>query len=73
MRSATRCGPRSASCGAPRDDERDLLVSWMEAFAHEAGIVRADQAEVIVDTWFARGGLLVWDDGGAEGATGCRR
>jgi hypothetical protein len=30
-------------------DERALLIGWMRAFAHEAGVTGADQAEALVD------------------------
>jgi predicted GNAT family acetyltransferase len=48
----------------PREDERQLLIEWMGAFAAEAGVVGADQAEAMVDVRLARDALLVWDHGG---------
>jgi GNAT superfamily N-acetyltransferase len=45
----------------PRD--RELVVGWMEAFAHEAGITGADHAAEMVDGSLRRQSLLVWEDG----------
>ncbi len=47
-----------------RADERPLLIDWMAAFAREAGVVGADQAEAMVDARLARDGLLLWDHHG---------
>jgi GNAT superfamily N-acetyltransferase len=44
--------------------ERALLIEWMRAFAEEAGVTGASEAERMVDARLRRDGLLVWDDRG---------
>jgi predicted GNAT family acetyltransferase len=42
--------------------DRELLIEWTAAFAHEAGVPGADQAERLVDRQLTAGRLFVWDD-----------
>ncbi len=54
----------------PVSDERALLIAWMHMFAVETGAFGAEQAAGMVDTRLARGGLVVWDDGGPVSLVG---
>lgn len=50
--------------------DRTLLVAWMDAFVHEAGVIGSGQSGAMVDARLGRGGLLVWDDGGPVSLVG---
>ncbi len=54
--------PAAGTLRLPKPDERDLLVSWMEEFTAEAGLIGVAQAGAIVDARLRQEGLLVWDD-----------
>ena len=54
--------PAAGTLRLPKPDERDLLVSWMEEFTTEAGLIGVAQAGAIVDARLRQEGLLVWDD-----------
>jgi predicted GNAT family acetyltransferase len=54
----------------PDAGERRRLVEWMASFARETGIDAGDRAEAMVEMRLARGGLLVWDDGGPVSLVG---
>lgn len=59
-------GPQRPATGELRPaelGERELLVEWTAAFARDAGVPGADQAEVLVNTQLTAGRLFVWDDG----------
>ena len=45
------------------DDDVDLVVSWVTAFAAETG-AQMDEARAAIARWRHGDGLLVWDDGG---------
>ncbi len=47
------------------DSDRELVTAWMRAFALEANLVDAAAADAMVTRWLERGGLNLWDDGGA--------
>lgn len=64
----TQLVPARATSGSPRPAtiaDRDLLVSWVGAFAEEIGesVIRSPKATV--DARLAAGGFTLWDDGGA--------
>jgi hypothetical protein len=42
--------------------DRELLIDWLAAFAHEAGVIGSAQSGTIVDARLEREGLLVWED-----------
>ncbi|HEY8625478.1 MAG TPA: GNAT family N-acetyltransferase [Solirubrobacteraceae bacterium] len=52
-------------------DERALLIGWMRAFAHEAGVTGADQAEALVDAALRRDRLFVWNAEQPVSMVGC--
>jgi uncharacterized protein len=54
--------PAAGALRLAKPDERDLLVTWMEEFTAEAGLVGAAQAGAMVDVRLRQQGLLVWDD-----------
>jgi predicted GNAT family acetyltransferase len=49
--------------------DRTLLVAWMDAFVHEAGVI-GGRSGAMVEAQLGRGGLLVWDDGGPVSLVG---
>jgi GNAT superfamily N-acetyltransferase len=46
-----------------RAEERDMLIEWERAFAHEAGLI-VDNAERLLDARLGYEGVYLWDDGG---------
>ena len=56
--------PATGSLRHAREDERSLMLEWMEAFGRESGAVPEERAEVIVDARAADQGLWVWDSDG---------
>lgn len=54
--------PARGALRLPRAEERDLLVTWMEEFVGEAGLIGATQAGAMVDARLRHQRLLVWDD-----------
>jgi RimJ/RimL family protein N-acetyltransferase len=62
--------PARGALRLPRPDERGLLVTWMEDFAREAGLVGAAQAAAMVDGRLRDDGLLIWDDDQAASMIG---
>lgn len=53
-----------------RPAERSLLVEWMWALIHEAGLAGAAEPEATVDHRLERGRFFVWDDGGPVSLVG---
>jgi predicted GNAT family acetyltransferase len=62
--------PAGGALRLPEPDERDLLVTWMEEFVVEAGLIGAAHARAMVDARVRRHGLFVWDDGGPVAMVG---
>lgn len=56
--------PAPGSLRAAGHGERQLLIDWTRAFAHEAGVHGGDEADAIVASQLARERLFVWDDHG---------
>ena len=54
--------PAVGTLRLPRAEERDLLVTWMEEFVGETGLIGAAQAGAMVDARLRHAGLLVWED-----------
>ena len=56
--------PRPAIGGLrlPREAERPLLVTWLEAFIAETGMAGAGRAGQMIGTHLARDALMVWED-----------
>ena len=54
--------PAAGTLRLPHGEERDLLVTWMEEFVGEAGLIGAAQAGAMVDARLRHDGLLVWED-----------
>ena len=48
-----------------RRSERDLLISWWQGFADEAGSYGGAQAIALVDARLDQDGIFVWEDGEA--------
>lgn len=55
--------PASGALREARDGERELLIEWERAFAHEAGLI-GDHAERMVDARLGYHGAYLWDDDG---------
>ena len=55
--------PSSGALREARAGERDLLIEWEQAFAHEAGLI-GDHVERIVDARLGYRGVYLWDDCG---------
>ncbi len=65
--------PAAGALRLPHRSERRLLIDWMEAFALEAGIAGAGEAQAAVDRALKRGGLAVWDHRGPTSMVGTNR
>jgi predicted GNAT family acetyltransferase len=62
--------PAEGELRLPGEEDRQRLIQWMRAFALEAGLAGADQAEAMVDMRLARDALLVWHHGGVVSLVG---
>ncbi len=54
--------PARGTLRLPWPEERDPLVSWMQEFVVETGLIGAAQAEGMVNARLRQEGLLIWDD-----------
>jgi RimJ/RimL family protein N-acetyltransferase len=52
------------------DCDRALLTNWTAAFAREAGLQGADEAQSLVERRLENDGMLVWEDGGPVSMVG---
>jgi predicted GNAT family acetyltransferase len=55
--------PASGRLREGRAEERELLIEWERAFAHEAGLT-GDHGARLVDARLTYHGVYLWDDGG---------
>ncbi|MGZ6998032.1 MAG: GNAT family N-acetyltransferase [Acidimicrobiia bacterium] len=65
-----RPDPVGGTARAASEDERDLLISWFDAFEREAFGAPESDAATRVDQRLAAGELFVWDEGGAVAFAG---
>jgi predicted GNAT family acetyltransferase len=63
-----RPAPGELRLAGPGD--RELLIGWEQAFALEAGVGIASEAERVVDTRLAEDGQYVWEDAGPVATLG---